>query len=122
MGVNSMFAQVPAPVKASDRAPNLTWTKIVASTAASGGPQSLFGQITAVLFLPPVSHNEETVSRWNALVEQFADNPVNFVWIANEKEESLAPFLKAHPVRGWMVLDPQEESYKAYGVRALPGY
>jgi uncharacterized protein (TIGR03435 family) len=56
------------------------------------------------------------VSTWNKLVEEFADKHVNFVWITNEPEESLAPFLKSHPVRGWMVLDPQQESYKSYGI------
>jgi hypothetical protein len=42
-----------------------------------------------LLFLRPVSRNEQAVSSWNKLVEQFADKPVNFVWIANEAEESL---------------------------------
>jgi len=118
---DSMFSQARAPVHAGDPAPNLTWTKIVASVPASGGPRSLFGQTTVLQFLRPVSHNEHAVSEWNALVEQFADRPVNFVWIANEKEESLAPFLKTHPVRGWLVLDPSEESYKAYGVEGAAG-
>jgi uncharacterized protein (TIGR03435 family) len=121
MGVVSMFGQVPALAKAGERAPNLTWTKIVASVPASGGPRSLFGQTTVLLFLPPVSHNEQAVSMWNKLVEQFADKPVNFVWIANEAEESLARFLKSHPVRGWLALDPQEESYKVYGVEGAAG-
>jgi uncharacterized protein (TIGR03435 family) len=74
-----------------------------------------------LLFLRPVSANEEAVSSWNKLVEQFADKPVSFVWIANEREESLGPFLKTHPVRGWMVLDPQDESYKAYGIEGGAG-
>jgi uncharacterized protein (TIGR03435 family) len=67
-------------------------------------------------FLRPVSPNEQALASWNQLVEQFTGKPVNFVWIANEKQESLLPFLKEHPVRGWMVLDPQEKSYKAYGM------
>jgi uncharacterized protein (TIGR03435 family) len=114
--VTSMFGQVPLTVKAGDPAPNLTWTKIVASTPTSAGPRSLLGQTSVLLFLPPVSHNEEMVSTWNTLVEEFADKHVNFVWITNEPEESLAPFLKSHPVRGWLVLDPQQESYKSYGI------
>ena len=111
-----MFGQVPLTVKAGDPAPSLTWTKIIASTPTSAGPQSLLGQTTVLLFLPPVSHNEEMVSAWNKLVEEFAEKSVNFVWIANEPEDSLVPFLKSHPVRGWMVLDPQQESYKSYGI------
>ena len=111
-----MFAQVPPPVTAGDRAPAFTWTKVVASTSDSGGPQNFLGHTTVLLFLRPVSHNEQTVSMSNKLVEEFAGRQVNFVWIANEGVESLVPFLAAHPVRGWMVLDPQAESYKACGV------
>lgn len=121
MGLISMFGQTPVPVKAGDRAPNLTWTKIVASEAGSPEPQSLLGQNTVLLFLRPVSHNQETVERWNGLVEHFSGKAVNFVWIANEKEDTLFPFLKSHPVRGWLVLDPEEESYGAYGVEGSAG-
>jgi hypothetical protein len=49
----SMFGQVGAPVKAGDPAPNLTWTKIVASTPTSAGPQTPLGQTTVLLFPPP---------------------------------------------------------------------
>lgn len=121
MITTSMFGQVPLSVNAGDPAPNLTWTKIVAYSSGSGGPRHLLGQTTVLLFLRPVSHNEQAVSNWNRLVEQFAGKPVNFVWIANEREKSLVPFLKSNPVRGWMVLDPQEESYKAYGVEGADG-
>jgi uncharacterized protein (TIGR03435 family) len=110
-----MSPEIPMPVKAGDPAPDLTWTRIIASTA-SGGPQSLIGQVTVLVFLPLVSHNEQTLAIWNRLVEEFADQPVNFVWIANEAEESLVPFLQNHPVRGWMVLDPAQESCRSYGV------
>jgi hypothetical protein len=110
-----VFGEAPMPVKPGDPAPGLTWTTVIASDPSSVGPQNLTG--TAVLlFLGPVSINEDMLSRWNSLVQQFADKQVNFVWIANEKEDVLAPFLKAHPVQGWMVLDPQNESLKAYGV------
>src|SRR5215471_788000 len=111
IAATSMFGQDPAPVKAGDLAPNLTWGKIVSSTPTSAGPLNLLEQTTVLLFLPPVSQNREAVSQWNKLVEEFAGTPVNFVWIANEPEESLLPFVKTHPVRGWLVLDPQQESY-----------
>jgi uncharacterized protein (TIGR03435 family) len=111
-----MFSQIPITVEAGDPAPPLTWGKIVASNPASGTPENFIGYTTVLLFLRPVSHNEQTVSAWNKLIGHFAGKPVNFVWIANEKEESLLPFLDEHPVRGWMLLDPQETSYKAYGV------
>ncbi len=116
-----VLGKTPMPVKAGDPAPMLSWTKIIASAASLAGPQNLSGETTVVLFLTPVSHNDETLASWNKLVEQFAGKPVNFVWIANEAEESLTPFLKNHPVLGWMLLDPQEESYKAYGIEGGSG-
>jgi uncharacterized protein (TIGR03435 family) len=116
-----VFGQAPAPVKAGQHAPHLHWTKVVASVSGSGGPQNLFGQTTVLLFLPLVSHNEQTLSIWNKLVDKFADKPVNFIWIAKEEEGSVIAFLKSHPVRGWMVLDPQEDSYKAYGIEGADG-
>ncbi len=109
------------PVKAGDRAPSLNWTKVVASGSPSGGPQSLLGQITVLLFLRPVSSHEHALLRWNELVQEFAGKPVNFIWIANEQDTSLAPFLKSHHVAGWMVLDSREESYRAYGVEGAAG-
>ena len=107
--------QGEVPVKAGDPAPNLTWTKVEASDPASGGPQSLTGQPTVLQFLRPVSANQNAIERWNQVAEQFSGK-VNFVWIANEPEDTLLPWLKTHPVRGWLVLDPKEESFKAYGV------
>lgn len=121
MIATSMFSHTAPSVQAGDPAPPLTWTKIVASTSESQGPQNLLGQTTVLLFLPPVSHNEQAVSIWNQLVDQFAGEPVNFVWIASEPEESLALFLKTNPVRGWMILDPQKKTYRAYGVGAAAG-
>ena len=108
-------------MKAGARAPNLTWVRIMASDASTAGPMGLSSQVTVLFFLPPVSHNEEAVVRWNKLVEQFTDKQVNFVWIATEKEETLAPFLKRQPVRGWLVLDRAEDSYKAYGIEGGAG-
>ena len=121
VAMTNMFGQVPMPVKAGDRAPSLDWTQIVASGSPLGGPQSLLGHTTVLLFLRPVSGNEQALSRWNKLVQQFAGKPVNFIWIANEQHTSLAPFLKTHHVAGWMVLDSREESYRAYGVEGAAG-
>ncbi len=110
------FGQTPAPVKAGDPAPMLKFSKIVQAGSGFGGPQSLSGQVTVLLFLRPVSPNEHAVTEWNKLIGQFAGKPVNFVWIANEKEETLQPFLKSHAVNGWMILDPQDDSFNAYGI------
>lgn len=109
-------ANDPAPVKAGDRAPNLTWTKVLAMDSAMPGPQSLTGETTVLFFLPSVTNNQHAVDNWNATVEHFAGKPVNFVWIAGEDAEAAESWLKQHPVRGWLVLDPQQRSSKDYGV------
>jgi uncharacterized protein (TIGR03435 family) len=108
-------------MKAGEQAPMLVWTKIVASSPETAGPGHLAGQTTVLLFLPPVSHNKQTVGIWNDLVERFADRSINFVWIAKEEESSLIPFLKNRTVRGWLLLDPDEKSYQAYGVEGASG-
>jgi hypothetical protein len=51
------FGQTPMPVKAGDRAPGLSYTKIMQNGTGLGGPQSLFGQVTVLNFLRPVSIN-----------------------------------------------------------------
>jgi len=107
-----MFAQDPTSLKAGDPAPDLSVTKTVAHP----------GHFTVLLLLRPVSHNAETVTRWNNMVEHFSGQPIDFVWIANEKHDSLDPFLKDHPILGSLVLDPAEESYKAYGEGATGVY
>jgi uncharacterized protein (TIGR03435 family) len=117
----TMSAQIISSLKAGDPAPKLTYTRIVAFPGDSAGPENFAGRTTVLLFLGPVIANKQTVARWNGLVERFAEKGVNFVWIAKEKEDSLVPFLATHPVRGWMVLDPAEESYKTYGVEGGSG-
>jgi uncharacterized protein (TIGR03435 family) len=67
-------------------------------------------------FLPYVTANPQAVSGWNELVARFADKPVNFVWIASEEETALVPWLREHPVSGWLLLDPKRDTARAYGV------
>ena len=66
-------------MKAGEPAPKLIWTKIAASSPETAGPENLTGQTSVLLFLPPVSHNKQTVGIWNNLVDRFADRSVNFV-------------------------------------------
>ena len=68
------------------------------------------------MFLPYVSGNPDAVNEWNALVEQFAGKPVQFAWIAGEDESTLLPFLKEHPVQGWLFHDPDGATGRSYGL------
>jgi hypothetical protein len=42
--------------------------------------------MTVLAFFPDTSHNIQSVTRWNALVAEFADKPIQFVWITGEKD------------------------------------
>jgi thiol-disulfide isomerase/thioredoxin len=59
------------------------------------------------------------IPRWTRLVEKFKDRPIQFIAVTND-EEDLGAFLKRWPVSGWIALDPEGETLKAYGVEAIP--
>jgi uncharacterized protein (TIGR03435 family) len=104
-------------LKAGDFAPALVFTRILSAAGASDWTsESLSGQLTVLVFYPDTSHNLESVSRWNALVEQFTGKPIQFAWITGEKESSLLPWLQEHPVRGWVFYDPDGSTGRAYGM------
>jgi len=111
----SMSAQ-PRPLKAGDFAPGIVFSRILNSGSASDWTSdSLSGQLTVLVFFPDTSHNLQSVSRWNALVQQFAGKPIQFAWITGEKESSLLPWLQEHPVKGWVFYDPDGSTDRAYG-------
>ena len=103
--------------KAGDVAPGLVFTRILSAAGASDWTsESLSGQLTVLVFYPDTSHNLESVSRWNTLVEQFTGKPIQFAWITGEQESSLLPWLEEHPVRGWVFYDPDGSTERAYGM------
>jgi uncharacterized protein (TIGR03435 family) len=118
-----MFAQpdlngpVSANLKAGDFAPGIVFARILNNGSASGWTSdALIGQITVLVFYPDTSHNLQSVSRWNALVERFVNRPIQFVWITGEKESSLLPWLQEHPVKGWVFRDADGSTERAYGI------
>jgi hypothetical protein len=121
--VACMFAQPgiygPASVhlKAGDFAPGVVFTRILhAGDASPWTSDNLSGPLTVLVFFPDTSHNIESVSRWNALVEKFSGKRVQFAWITGEDESSLLPWLQEHPVKGWVFHDPDGSTGRAYGI------
>jgi uncharacterized protein (TIGR03435 family) len=49
-------------------------------------------------------------------VEQFADKPAQFVWITEEEESSVAPWLVEHSIKGWVFSDPDGAIARSYGL------
>jgi peroxiredoxin len=109
------FGQDPAPAKAGDRAPEIDWTKIVQSPESAKYQPSLMGQYTVLQFLPPVTPNVQAVDHWNELIAKFRDQPLQFVWIASEKWSAVQPFLREHPLNGWLLIDEKNEAARSYG-------
>ena len=87
-----------------------------APDAEPWNPANLLGRLTVLTVLGPVSANLDAVGRWNALVDQFAGRPVQFVWVASEYQPPLGPWLQKHPVKGWLLLDPLGATALAYGM------
>jgi uncharacterized protein (TIGR03435 family) len=56
----------------------------------------------------------------NELAEEFADKPVRFIAITDEDEAVIRPFLKKRPMRAWVGLDNNKETFKSYGVSLIP--
>jgi len=111
------FGPVSAHLKAGDFAPEIVFTRILNNAGAAGwNSQSLSGQLTVLVFYPDTSHNLQSVIMWNALVDQFAGKPIQFVWITGEKESSLLPWLQQHPLKGWVFHDPDGATGRSYGM------
>lgn len=109
--------------RAGDAAPELVFREVLSGPAARGSSTrpsltqpSLAGQVTVLGFFPDTSHNPEIVADWNARVDEFAGRHVQFVWITGEDRRTLMPALVKHPVKGWVLYDPEGGTAKAYGL------
>jgi uncharacterized protein (TIGR03435 family) len=117
LGQRGLFGPVTVRLKAGDLAPDLVFTQTLnAPDSMDWSPANLSGKITALVFLPDTTHNLQAVTAWNALIEQFSGKPVQFVWITAEKKSSLLPWLSKHPVHGWVFLDSDGQTGRAYGL------
>ena len=117
LGQTGYFGVVTTRLKSGDSAPDLTFAKILnAPAGATSSLPNLSGQVTVVVFFPDTSHNIQAVTRWNALAAQFAEKPVQFVWITGEKDSSLLPWLVKHPLKSWVLHDPDGSTGRAYGM------
>jgi len=118
---SGIFGPVLNRLKAGDVAPDIRFSKILnAAGRTAWSPPNLSGQVTVLSIFPDTSHNPDAISRWNALTDQFAGQPVQFVWITGERETSLVPWLAEHPI-SWVLHDPQGETGRSYGMELPSG-
>lgn len=111
----AMFGQNAYTLKAGDPAPEIDWNKIVQSPASAKYRPNLAGQYTVLQFLP-IRVNLQAIARWNDLSLKFQDKPVQFVWVGSEPWPEVEPFIKEHPIDGWLLIDEKREIAAAYGV------
>jgi uncharacterized protein (TIGR03435 family) len=117
LGQMGVYGQVTTHLKAGDRAPDITFTKMVSAPVAGSWSQAnLSGQLTVLAFMPDTSHNLQIVTLWNDLVEKFSDQAIQFLWITGESESTLLPWLEEHPISGWVLLDSTGRTGSAYGM------
>jgi uncharacterized protein (TIGR03435 family) len=115
------YGNVTNHVKAGDTAPEIAFTSVLSSpTSAPLSQLNFSGDLTVLVFSPDTSNNLELVTQWNALVDQFANKAVTFVWVTGEEESNLLPWLSQHAMRGWVVYDQDGGLGAAYGLE-LPG-
>ncbi|PYU18305.1 MAG: hypothetical protein DMG32_26350 [Acidobacteria bacterium] len=88
------FGPVTSTPKAGDLAPEISIEKILSAPGqtTTWNPSNLFGQMTVLTFFPNISLNLRAVMSWNALIDQFAGKPVQFVCITQEKNRLCCPF------------------------------
>jgi uncharacterized protein (TIGR03435 family) len=116
-GQVGLYGPVTSHVKAGDRAPDVAFTKVLSAPVAGSWSQSnLSGQLTVVAFFPDTSHNPQMVALWNDVVEKFDGKAVQFVWITDERESTLLPWLEEHPISGWVLQDLKGQTGNAYGM------
>lgn len=56
----------------------------------------------------------------NALSQKFRGQPMQFISITDEPRDIVSRFLKETPINGWVALDSNDATFKAYGVLGRP--
>lgn len=116
-GQSPLYGPATGHPKAGDIAPDLVFSQVLSSPIpGSTSPPNLSGHVTVLSFLPDTSDNPEPIAVWNARVDQYAGKHVQFVWITGEERRTLMPALAQHPIKGWVLYDPDGSTAKAYGL------
>ena len=121
------FAELLGPVggvraENPEPAPPLSISEMIRGPETAGiSWENLVGQAVILEFWatwcgPCVS----AIPHWNDLVEQFESEPVRFLSISNEKPEVVKSFLDRRPIDGWVAIDADHKTWRAYEVTGIP--
>jgi uncharacterized protein (TIGR03435 family) len=111
-----------AQPKADEPAPPLSVERLLnAPDGASAEWGSLKGKVVVVEFwatwcAPCIA----SIPHLNDLAEQFRDEDVVFISLTDEPADTVEPFLKRRPIKGWVALDTDRQAGQAYGVSGIP--
>lgn len=56
----------------------------------------------------------------NKMVDSFQGRPVRFISVTDERREVVEAFLKEHPMKAWIGLDPGRRVFSVFKVRTRP--
>jgi thiol-disulfide isomerase/thioredoxin len=62
----------------------------------------------------------ELLPHMNKMVDAFAGRPVHFISITDETRAAVETFMKTHPMKAEIGLDPREAAFRAFNVRSRP--
>ena len=61
-----------------------------------------------------------SIPHLNELAAAFRDQPVQFLAVTKENEQTVTRFLEHHHIDAWVGLDRRGATFKAYGIEAIP--
>jgi uncharacterized protein (TIGR03435 family) len=62
----------------------------------------------------------ENIPHINELALRFERKPIVFISITDEDDSTVSRFLRKFPISGWVVTDPQRETFRSYRVQGVP--
>jgi thiol-disulfide isomerase/thioredoxin len=62
----------------------------------------------------------ELLPHMNKMADSFAGKPVRFISVTDEPRANVEAFLKKHPMKAWIGLDPRGEAFGAFHVDSRP--
>ena len=102
-------------------APSVKLKLLQAPQASFDGWAGLRGKLVILEFWATWCDScAEEQPRLNALADRFQGRPVQLLSITSEPEAVVRKYLKSHPLRGWVGLDPDGAAFDAFSVHGLP--
>lgn len=119
MAQTAPAVSLPKPGKA---APDIKLDKLLNAPQGAGTSwDALRGKVVVLEFwgtyCPSCVNN---IPRMNKLEAGFANDPVVFLHVTNEDETTVRRFLEETPISGWVGIDNDGATFRAYGVTSLP--